>query len=149
MWALPNRPGVAFNWAGNTKVSANSEQFTARLDHMLGEKQKILGRYSIWKAGPRTISSYNGLIVQDQEHIPGLPADPTGCFGRCLLFLPQPIADFRFSYMRFGYDRRPGTQGQDLTALGLPANLTFRYQRSPGMFPMLSLQVSPFFGVVV
>jgi Carboxypeptidase regulatory-like domain len=140
MWALPNSPGAAFNWAGNTKVRANSEQFTARLDHMLGEKQKILGRYSIWKAGtPGPFAFNNGLIVQDQSIFPDFRQTQQAVLEDVYSFSPNTIADFRFSYMRFGYDRRPGTQGQDLTALGLPANLNVQipteFRHVPNAFP--------------
>jgi hypothetical protein len=124
MWALPNRPGAAFNWVGNTKIRANSEQFTIRMDHMLSEKQKILGRYSIWDAGtPEPFAFNNGLVVQDLSVFPDFRRTQQAVFEDVYSFSPNTIADFRFSYMRFSYDRRPGTQGQDLAAVGLPANL--------------------------
>jgi hypothetical protein len=61
-----------------------------------------------------------------------VPVDD-GFFEDVYSFSPNTIAVFRFSYMRFGYDRRPGTQGQDLTALGLPANLNVQIAKTDEM----------------
>ncbi|WP_031497003.1 TonB-dependent receptor [Bryobacter aggregatus] len=125
LWGRANGPGSQFtnvnNFTANASVGGQNDQYNARIDHNVSEKQRLFVRYTFWK-------NLN------------LPIDPYGtktCVDRCTetfntnqaviadtySITPTLVADVRVAYMRFHYDRTSLTQGYDLTQLGWPAAL--------------------------
>jgi hypothetical protein len=125
LWAQPNGPGAPFthvgNFATNSSVGGNNDQYVARIDQNIGDKHRIFARYTYW-------SNLN------------LPIDPYGtgvCKDRCTetftnnsfvvdevyTVSPTTVLDLRANYTRFSYDRTPKTLGFDVSSLGWPASL--------------------------
>jgi hypothetical protein len=126
LWPLPNRPGVVTpsgtinNFNTVARTGGNQDQFVARLDQDLTDKQRLFVRFNHWS-------------VRD------LPVDPLRdglCADRCsekyftnALALaynynisPRTILDFNASLSRFKYNRTPTNAGFDLTSIGWPAS---------------------------
>ena len=124
LWAPPNLPGVQSgsgiinNWAGNASEGGDMNQFTARVDRNISDKQRFFGRY--------TINKYNNLAI-DPFHTKtyplGIGTPETYTIQQSVAddsysFTPTTILDVEFSEMREGYDRIPGSLGYDLTQFG-------------------------------
>ena len=126
LWPLPNSPGIKTpsgtinNFNTVARTGGNQDQFVARLDQDLTDKQRLFVRFNHWS-------------VLD------LPIDPLGdglCADRCsekystnALALgynynisSKTIFDFNASLSRFKYNRTPKNAGFDLTSIGWPAS---------------------------
>jgi hypothetical protein len=126
LWPLPNRPGIVTpsgtinNFNTVARTGGDHDQFVARLDQNLTDKQRLFVRFNHWS-------------VLD------LPIDPLGdglCADRCsekystnALALgynynisSNTIFDFNASVSRFKYNRDPKNAGFDLTSIGWPAS---------------------------
>lgn len=126
LWPLPNSPGIVTpsgtinNFNTVARTGGDQDQFVARLDQDLTDKQRLFVRFNHWS-------------VMD------LPIDPLGdglCADRCsenystnALALgynynisSKMIFDFNASLSRFKYNRTPRNAGFDLTSIGWPAS---------------------------
>jgi hypothetical protein len=126
LWPLPNSPGVVTpsgsvnNLNTVARTGGNQDQFVARLDQDLTDKQRLFVRFNHWS-------------------VVDLPIDPLGdglCTDRCsenystnALALgynynisSKTIFDFNASVSRFNYNRTPRNAGFDLTSIGWPAS---------------------------
>jgi hypothetical protein len=45
-FTLPNAPGITSNWSGNLPTSINEDSSLDRIDHNIGDKIRIFGRYA-------------------------------------------------------------------------------------------------------
>ncbi|MBO0719826.1 MAG: TonB-dependent receptor [Blastocatellia bacterium] len=121
LWPAPTGPGIVNNYTVASSVGGNQNQVVTRIDHNIGAKQRIYGRFSHWD-------------------VLNLPVDPLGtglCVDRCTetyttravavgynyTFNPNTIADLNISVSRFKYNRNPANAGFDLTQIGWPASL--------------------------
>jgi Carboxypeptidase regulatory-like domain len=119
LWPAPTGPGLVNNYTVASSVGGNQNQVVTRIDHNIGSKQRIYGRFSYWD-------------------VLNLPVDPLGtgmCVDRCTevystyaavagynyTFSPATIADINVSASRFKYNRDPINAGFDLTRIGWPA----------------------------
>jgi hypothetical protein len=48
VWGASNLPGNVNNLASDTSLGGNQEQVKTRADYALGDKQRILARYTYW-----------------------------------------------------------------------------------------------------
>jgi hypothetical protein len=119
LWPAPTGPDIVNNYTVASSVGGNHNQVVTRIDHNIGSKQRIYGRFSYWD-------------------VLNLPVDPLGtglCVDRCTevystyaaavgynyTFSPATIADLNVSVSRFKYNRNPINAGFDLTQIGWPA----------------------------
>lgn len=143
-WGLPNTPGLPFtnlqNFSANTSAGANADWFTYRGDWNLSSKQRIYGRYSLWKSLTLKIDPFgNGFYPS--ELVQGSPEDFTTqqiLLADTYTITPATIADVRLSWIRQRYDRRSDSFGFDLTKLGWPAFMN--QQVSERFLPNVSAQ---------
>ena len=123
-WARANLPGQQFtfvnNFAANASVGGNNDQYNARIDHGLSEKQRIFGRFTYWTnfslPGPDPFQSQT-YIDRGPEHW----QTHSFVFADTYTFSPTTVGDLRLSWSRFAYDRVPGSTGVDLSTIGFPA----------------------------
>jgi hypothetical protein len=47
-WPLPNGPGATSNYTNNYTTHPHGDQYVARLDWNISEKQRLFGRYTYW-----------------------------------------------------------------------------------------------------
>ncbi len=125
LWALPNTPGQQFtnvgNFATNASIGGDNDQYNARIDYTLSEKQRIFGRYTHWSNLSLPIDPYRTKTYIDRG--PETFLTRQFVLADTYSFTSNTIADFRISYLRFVYDRTPESLGVDLTTFGWPANL--------------------------
>jgi hypothetical protein len=126
-WALPNAPGAPFTGVGNfvTNISAgaNADWFTYRSDFNLSTKQRIFGRYSLWKSLTLEIDPF-GSNAYPTELVQGSPEEFTtqqALIADTYSFSPNTILEVRASWLRQFYNRYSSSHGFDLTTLGWPS----------------------------
>jgi hypothetical protein len=102
------------NFNQNTKVGGNQNQYNARVDYRLSDKQLIFGRYTHW-AG--ITISYNPF-----KNATGFPTSSYNSqqvvLGDTYAFDAKTVSDFRISYLRFVYGAIPVSAGTDLSTFG-------------------------------
>ncbi|MDX1982047.1 MAG: TonB-dependent receptor [Bryobacteraceae bacterium] len=143
-WGLPNVPGLPVtnlqNYAANASAGANADWLTFRGDWNLSSKQRIYGRYSLWKGLTLKIDPFgNGFYPS--ELVQGSPEDFTTqqvLIADTYMITPTTIADIRLSFIRQRYDRRSDSYGFDLTKLGWPSFMN--QQVSERFLPNVSAQ---------
>ncbi len=114
IWGQPNLPGNVNNFAGNTNLGGNQNQYTARGDYNFSEKHRLFLRYTYWDGnslpsdpfnknfgGLKTLYGANGFVAGDTYTLN-----------------PTTIVDFRVSYLRALHAFRPQQTGTDLSQYG-------------------------------
>jgi|HubBroStandDraft_6_1064221.scaffolds.fasta_scaffold18062_2 hypothetical protein len=117
---MPTSSGLTNNYVVNSSSGGDTNQYVARVDQKLTDKQHIFARYNWF-------------------HLLDLPTDPFGtglCADRCAevyqsssaavdynyILTPNLIADVNFSASRFHYLRSPKNSNFDLTQYGWPSS---------------------------
>jgi Carboxypeptidase regulatory-like domain/TonB dependent receptor len=125
LWAHANTPGAPFtavnNYTANASVGGDNDEYNARIDHSFSDKQRAFLRYTYWTNLNLPIDPYktNTCVDRCTETFNTNQAVIADTYS----FSPTLIGDFRFSYLRFSYDRTSLTNGYDLSQLGWPASL--------------------------
>ncbi|MBZ5609944.1 MAG: TonB-dependent receptor [Acidobacteriia bacterium] len=125
LFAHPNIPGQPFtnslNFSTNASIGGDSNQINGRVDQNVSDKQHLFGRYTRWW--------YNNIPIdpfQNKTH-PDIGLETVTSqqlvLGDTYVFSPSVVGDFRFSGVRYVYDRSPSSLGFDLTTFGQPASL--------------------------
>jgi hypothetical protein len=142
LWAPPNLPGVQSgsgiinNWTGNASEGGDMNQFTARVDRNISDKQRFFGRYTINKYNNMAIDPFHtdtyplAIGTPETYTIQQTVADDSYSFS------PTTILDIEFSEMREGYDRIPGSLGYNLATLGpgwAPLNNQVAFRTLPSL----------------
>ena len=119
LFALPTSPALVNNFTRATSSGGNTNQYTARVDQTITDKQTLFGRYTYWS-------------------LLSLPQDPYGtglCKDRCeentnsnsfavgytWVITPTTTFNLNGSFGRFTYLRTPKNEGFDVTKEGWPA----------------------------
>jgi hypothetical protein len=117
-WTAPNRPGLTNNWVNNASAGMNNDTFNVRVDHNIGEKQRIFARYNLAHPYTLRVAPYNTNIY----YIGSRPSFlTTAVFGDTYTFSPTMFLDVRASFLRNHNFRYPDQLGLDLTSIGWPA----------------------------
>ena len=136
---LPNTAGNANTATGNYVTTAanriSKDTFSVRLDHQINEKNRMSGRFNFDNTPIKRPDFYGNI------------ASPT--FGAQVFkrrnfgldytrtFSPTMVGNFLFSFTRLENNRRPFSNGFDVTSLGFPAAL--KSQFIPESFPSISV----------
>jgi len=138
-WGAPNLPGNLNNFAGNTNLGGNQNQYNVRGDYNLGTKQRLFGRYSYWDGNSLPSDPF-------QKNFGGttsLFGENGGVAGDTWMISPSTILDVRASYQRALHAFRPQQTGTDLSKYG-PAWAALASQVTLPEAPLTT--VSGFFG---
>src|SRR6185437_304093 len=137
-YPLPNRAGQTAqqvnNYLQTGKSVANSDNYLARVDQYISEKERLFGRvgYSPYKS----FSTINSLAFAERSinSNPGTNA----LIGLTSTFTPNILGEFRLSYNRLQFNTFPQSQNFDLSSLGFGPNFTnyVTYRQ----FPAISVQ---------
>lgn len=120
LWPMPNLPGVLNNYSVNASTGGNQNQYVARVDENINDKQHVFARFNWW----------NDL---------NLPVDPLGtgiCAGLCTetissrdlalgynyIFNANTVGNINVSMSRFLYNRTPKNAGFDYMTIGWPSS---------------------------
>jgi len=129
-WVLPNKSGTVNNYVLNNPAGGNTNQYTGRVDHTFGEKNRMFGRYTFWRlttfpSDPFKNLTGNTLVtIQNQQFV----------LGDTYTITPTLIADFRASYLRMYYGAMAQSAGVDMSQFG-PAWTALGKQMSFAMYP--------------
>lgn len=136
---LPNTAGNANTAAGNFVTTAanriSKDTFSVRLDHQVNEKHRLSGRFNYDNSPINRPNFYNNIAsptfggqVFKRRNF-GLDYTAT--------FSPTMVGNFLFSFTRLENNRRPFSNGFDITSLGLPGAL--KSQLIPESFPSITV----------
>ena len=142
LFSAPNAPGnpntQQFNFLKNLPTGGENDQINIRGDYSLSENQRIFSRYTRWKlhnlpgdAYPETPYYAGGTNPEDF-------ITHQAVLGDTYTFNPSLFGDFRFSFLRFIYDRFPKTVPGtiDPTSFGFPA---YMRQNVLATYPTINL----------
>jgi hypothetical protein len=114
VWGAPDLPGNVNNFAGNTSLGGNQQQYTIRGDYTPREKHRLFGRSTYWNGDSLPSDPF-------QKNFGGLKtlygADD-GVFGDTYNLNSTTVLDFRGSYLRALHAFRPQQTGTDLSQSG-------------------------------
>jgi hypothetical protein len=124
-YAAPNTPGQRFtnnfNFARNASTGGDNDQFSIRGDHQFSDKQRILARYTRWNSSNLPVDVYgNGLLAGD-PYSPEHFVTQQAMLADTYVLNPTMIFDIRAGFIRWDYDRIPGTLGLNPATLGFPS----------------------------
>jgi hypothetical protein len=136
---LPNTAGNANTAAGNFVTTAanriSKDTFSVRLDHQLNDRQRLSGRFNFDNTPINRPDYYNNLAS---------PTFGSQVFKRRnfgldynITLTPTLVGSFLFSFTRLENNRRPFSNGFDITSLGFPAAL--KPQLIPESFPTITV----------
>jgi outer membrane receptor protein involved in Fe transport len=136
---LPNAAGNADTGTGNYVVSTASrirkDTFSIRLDHQLTANQRLSGRFNFDNTPYARPNFYNNIATPTH----GAQVFKRRNFGLDynVTISPTLLANFLFSFTRLENNRRPYSDGFDITSLGFPAAL--KSQLIPESFPSITV----------
>ncbi|HVW87688.1 MAG TPA: TonB-dependent receptor [Bryobacteraceae bacterium] len=124
-WGMPNTPGQPYtninNFSANANSGGNNDEYNARIDHSLSDRQRLFLRYTYWTNYSLAQDPYGTHVYQDRG--PETWRVNNAAVGDTFTLSPTTVLDLRAGFLRFVYGRIPGSLGVDLTTFGLPAFL--------------------------
>jgi hypothetical protein len=132
LWAMPNANLPYGDFTTDTSVGGDNDQINARIDRTAGEKQRIFGRYTYWTNLNLGIDPYGTKVYVDRG--PENFHTQQIVLGDTYMFSPTTVGDFRIAFLRFVYNRVPGSQGFDLSQYGAgwsSLNSQVQYRNQP------------------
>jgi hypothetical protein len=135
-YPAPNQPGLLSNNFIVQEASGGvNEQYNARVDHHISDKNSLFARYAYWKADSDPYDAW-GTHTQGQGHT-GLYTN-SAILGDTHVFNSSTILDLRLSYLRVFQHEFPDSNGVDLSQFG-PGWASLSSQLvSPANYPAMS-----------
>ena len=123
------RPGLTEN--------ADYWTHTSRVDHNIGNRQRLYGRWSQY----RRESTYNNYFDNLSTGTWFYFISKSGVIDDTIILSPTTVLDLRYGYNRFIRltQGNPAALGFDLTSLGLPASLNSAISPTIRQFPRIDL----------
>jgi hypothetical protein len=121
LWPAPNNPNVSTNnFITAAPTGGNQNQFVARVDHIITNKQRLFFRFTYWNVLDLPIDPLGTGLCDDRcaERYHSY----TSAAGYTINLNPTTVFAFNSSVSRFDYDRNPTNAGFDLTTIGWPAS---------------------------
>jgi hypothetical protein len=117
-WGQPTGPGITNNFNNNYSSGSDTNIANARVDHNIGDKQRIFARLNYEYTQPILARPYGTDMYSAGTH----PSPYyTAVFGDTYTISPTVILDFRASFLRNHNFRYPDQLGIDETTIGWPA----------------------------
>lgn len=125
-YGLPNTAGQRFtnnlNYARNAATGGDNDQINIRGDHQLSSKQRLLARYTRWNSSNLPVDVYGNGLRSGDPFSPEAFVTTSAVLADTYVISPTTVFDIRAGFLRWDYNRTPGTLGTDESAaLGLPA----------------------------
>ena len=139
-YPAPNRPGLLTNnFIVQEATGGVNEQYNARVDHRISEKNNLFARYSYWKADSDPYDAW-GTLTAGQGHT-GLYTH-SAILGDTHAFNSSTILDLRLSYLRVFQHEFPNSQGVDLSQFGAGWGSLAGQLVAPANFPAMNFNDS-------
>ena len=130
LWPLPNQPGLVNNFQITYNRSFNYNQYTGRVDHRIGDRHALFGRYTFWKKGHT-----QNAPLQNQTGTGNRFASIQTVLGYTYTIDPTTFLDVRASFLRFTNRTLPLTCCNfDLSKIG-PGWTPYQKQVTFSMLP--------------
>jgi Carboxypeptidase regulatory-like domain len=120
-WPVPNTSlaGGAVNYSVNAKAGVDTNQYNARVDQILSDKQRIFGRYTYWDINTHPTQYVFGTTGGGPQSANlGLVKDQQAVIDDSYTFSPRTVGDFRLSYLRALTPITPANPNVDLPQFG-------------------------------
>lgn len=116
LWPAPNASQPGVNYVANALSGGSSNQYNARGDWNISDKQRLFVRYSDW---PNSTLATDYFFIGSTGKLPGVDGHSRQLVvGDAYTINPTTIADFRIYATRFHFDVKPASLGVDLSTLG-------------------------------
>jgi Carboxypeptidase regulatory-like domain len=112
-WTPPNTSGPGYNLASTAAYFAGTDQYIARLDQQISDKQRAFGRYTYWIFSQGGDKSTSQLITPNTNAGRTQQAD----LGDSYTFTQSLVGDIRLYYDRFYFTVTPPS-APDLSLFG-------------------------------
>ena len=153
-WPLPNADlaGGAVNYIANAAAAADTNQYNARIDQIVSDKQRLFGRYTYWNINTLPTQYIFGTSSGGPTSaVRGLVADQQVVIGDVYTFSPTMVGDFRISYLHTNTPITPANNNVDLSQFGpfwagISSSLT--HQQFPAPY-IVNTIASPYAGLDV
>jgi hypothetical protein len=129
--------GLGNNQDPSLAEVAKYYNWTAKVDHIVSDKQRIFVRASFYTRNS-LYDNYlaNDLLTGDKFYF----GAKNGVFDDVYTFNPTTVLDVKFGYSRFiRGDKLPSPTGFDLTTLGFPASYNNAIPKDIRRFPIISM----------
>ena len=118
-WPLPNANLPGINYSVNAAAGADTDQCNARIDHVIGERQRIFARYTYWHIDSLPTQFLFGNTTGGPEYQAGNQVtDHQIVVADVYTFTPNTVGDFRFSYFHTHTPATPVNNNVDLSRFG-------------------------------
>jgi Carboxypeptidase regulatory-like domain/TonB dependent receptor len=119
-WASPTNNALPFNpnFITYSPIGGINNQITGRVDWNATSKQRIFGRWTQWFSDNIAGVPFNNGLNSGQPTSPEHFKTRQAVFGDTYIFSPSLLGDLRLSYLRWTYQRLPGTLGYNVQSLG-------------------------------
>src|SRR5271165_4285864 len=153
-WPLPNAnlSGGTVNYIANAKAGVDSNQYNARIDQVLSDKQRLFGRYTYWNINTFPTQYIFGTTSGGPTSaVSGLVADQQVVIGDVYTFSPSTVGDFRISYLHANTPITPANNNVNISQFGpfwagISSSLT--HQQFPAPY-IVNTIASPYAGLDV
>jgi hypothetical protein len=116
LWPAPNASQPGVNYVANALSGGSSNQYNARFDWNISDKQRLFARYTDW---PNSTLATDYFFIGSTGKLPGVDGHSRQLvLGDAYTFNPTTIADIRLAVTRFHFDVKPASLGVDLSTLG-------------------------------
>lgn len=144
-WAAPypnpDNSGV-LNFTGDSKVGGNNDEYNARVDLHVGQKQQVFGRYSRWVGTGKSLNPYNNITGEPGTNFNSQQV----VLGDTYEFNASTALDVRASFLRFVYHSAPLSEGASLSTYGPNwASLSSQFGFLAAPVPVVTNMSSDFF----
>ncbi|MDQ6677794.1 MAG: TonB-dependent receptor [Acidobacteriota bacterium] len=134
----PNRAGITAqgvnNYLRTGKTVTNTDNYFARVDHLINQKHRIFGRFGY--SPYSNFSTLPGVVYASR----GVSSNPgtQALISETSTFSPNVLGEGRISYTRLQFNSYPKSQGFDISSLGFGPPLTnnILYKQ----FPVINVQ---------
>ena len=111
-WPVPNvnLAGGAINYSANAAAGVDTNQYDARIDQIVSEKQRLFGRYTYWKINthPTQYTFGNTAGGPRRAQCRTQVIRSPGCIWETFIVSsPTMVGDFRISYLHARLRRSP------------------------------------------
>jgi hypothetical protein len=126
VWASPNIPGQPFthlyNFSRNVSTGGDNDQLNLRGDQSVGAKQRVIARYTRWRSTNVNVDVYGNGLYSGDPYSPERFITDQALLADTYSFSPATTLDIRLGFLRWHFDRLPGSLGIDIPRqFGLPA----------------------------
>jgi hypothetical protein len=120
-WPVPNADlaNGSVNYSGNAAAGVDTNQYNARIDQILSNKQRLFGRYTYWNVNTHPTQYFFGNTSGGPESNPSaLLADHQVVLSDVYNFSPTLVGDFRISYLHAASPITPARNDVNLAQFG-------------------------------